>query len=269
MAFSLAFPTDLHRQTAELARDFFLKSPMVDTVLVTNSCARGQALPESDLDMAILLSPAVPSEDVQALESKWQSVLRTNPIIADFRKSHRFMQIHLDVIGGMNTPSVWDDGGGPDGFELEIGNLLAYSAAFSDPGNYFKQLQSEWLPYYNADLQRQRLDMARRACVHDLEHVPLYHKRGLHFQAFDRLYKAFQEFLQALFISKRVYPLAYNKWIRMQVEEWLGLPELYRELPRVISVGNIEGEEIVQKAESLNNLLVKWIPESMLHAYHA
>jgi predicted nucleotidyltransferase len=77
MVFSLAFPTDLHRQTAELARDFFLKSPIVDTVLVTNSCARGQGTIESDLDMAILLSPAVPSEDAQALESKWQDILHT------------------------------------------------------------------------------------------------------------------------------------------------------------------------------------------------
>jgi predicted nucleotidyltransferase len=261
MNFSLAFPTDLHRQSAEVARDFFLNSPIVDTILVTNSCARGQATPESDLDMVVLLAQDIPSEEIQALESKWQNVLHAHPVIADFYKSHRFMQIHLDVITGIYTPSIWEDGGGPDGFELELGNHLAYSAVFSEPGDHFKQLQAEWLPYYSADLQRQRLAMARRACIYDLEHLSLYHKRGLHFQAFDRLYKAFQIFLQALFISRKVYPLAYNKWIRMQVEEWLGLPELYRELPQIISVSNIEGNDLLQKAEKLNELLDYWTPE--------
>ncbi len=261
MQFSLAFPTDLHRRSAEVAREFFLTSPIVDTILVTNSCARGQATLESDLDMAILLKPSVPVEEAQDLETKWQKVLHTHPVIAEFRDSRRFMQIHLDLISGIYTPSIWDDGGGPDGFELEIGNHIAYSALFSEPGAYFKHLQTEWLPYYNTDLQHQRLDMVRHACIHDLEHVPLYHKRGLYFQAFDRLYKAFQEFLQALFISRKVYPLAYNKWVRMQVEEWLGLPELYKELLQIISVSNIEGEELLQKAKKLNSFLDQWIPE--------
>lgn len=261
MAFFLAFPTDLHRRSAEVARDFFIQSPIVDTVLITNSCARSQATPESDLDMAVLLVQDASAEERQTLESKWQNILQNHPVIADFRKSHRFMQIHLDVINGVYTPSVWDDGGGPDGFELEIGNHLAYSSAFSEPGNHFKQLQAEWLPYYNISLQSQRLEMVHQACIYDLEHVSLFHKRGLHFQAFDRLYKAFQEFLQALFISKQVYPLAYNKWIQLQVEEWLRLPELYKELPQVISVSNIESEEVILKAKKLNDLLSRWIPE--------
>ena len=261
MQFSLAFPTDLHRRSAEVAREFFLNSPIVDTILVTNSCARGQATLESDLDMAVLLTPSAPVEEAQDLEAKWQKVLHTHPVIAEFRASHRFMQIHLDLISGIYTPSVWDDGGGPDGFELEVGNHVAYSAVFSEPGAYFKHLQTEWLPYYSLDLQHHRLDMVRHACIHDLEHVPLYHKRGLYFQAFDRLYKAFLEFLQALFISRKVYPLAYNKWIRMQVEEWLGLPELYKELPQVISVSHIESMELIQKAECLTGLLYKWISD--------
>jgi hypothetical protein len=170
------------------------------------------------------------------------------------------MQIHLDLINGMYTPSIWEDGEGPDGFELEVGNHLAYSAVFSEPGSHFKNLQAEWLPYYNSGLQTQRLEMARRACEYDLDHIPLYHRRGLHFQAFDRLYKAFQEFLQALFIARKVYPLAYNKWIQMQVEEWLGLSKLYKELPQVISVSNIEGQEIIQSSEKLRRLLEHWIP---------
>ena len=55
--------------------------------------------------------------------------------------------------------------------------------------------------------------------IRNLHHIPLYIKRGLYFQSFDRLYNAYQEFLQALFISRCTYPIAYNKWIREQVEE--------------------------------------------------
>jgi hypothetical protein len=39
--------------------------------------------------------------------------------------------------------------------------------------------------------------------------------------------------LQALFVERRTYPLAYNKWIREQVTEWLTLPGLYEELPPI------------------------------------
>jgi predicted nucleotidyltransferase len=54
MTYRPIFPTILHQDTAELVRDYFLITSNVDTVLVVNSCARGQAVPESDLDFAIL-----------------------------------------------------------------------------------------------------------------------------------------------------------------------------------------------------------------------
>src|SRR5215467_13349629 len=82
--------------------------------------------------------------------------------------------------------------------------------------------------------------------------------RSLYFQAFDRLYKAFQEFLQALFVARRTYPLAYNKWIREQVADWLALPELYEELPPILSVRKIEGAELAQNADALRGLLERW-----------
>jgi hypothetical protein len=98
----------------------------------------------------------------------------------------------------------------------------------------------------------------REACARDLEAIPFYLGRGLYFQAFDRLYKAFREFLQALFVARRTYPLCYNKWIQEQVTEWLSLPELYKELPSILSVRNIESSELGEKADVLRNLLVCW-----------
>ena len=255
---SLQFPTPLHEQAAETAYHFFQPLVAVDTVLVVNSCARGQAVPESDLDMAVLVRPDTPSEEVARLETLWREELAASDVLRRYRASGQHSQLHLDIIRGQYVPETWDDGGGPDGFELEIGNQLAYGAPMREAGPYYCQLQGEWLPYYGEDLRQQRLEMVRAACAYDLEHVPFFVQRGLYFQAFDRLYKSFQEFLQALFIARRVYPLAYNKWIRMQVEEWLGMPELYRALPPVISVHNIESSELTEKANDLSALLEQW-----------
>jgi len=254
----LRFPTELHRKVSELAKDFFSAHAHVDTILVVNSCARGRAVAGSDLDLAVLITPAAASQAVQSLETMWQEFSVTHPLIRQFRNTGRFTQVHLDVFDGRMIPTVWDDGGGPDSFEVEIGNRLVYAAPLHEVGAYFRQLQSQWLPYYEEDLRLSRLAMVREACARDLEAIPFYLGRGLYFQAFDRLYKAFREFLQALFIARRTYPLCYNKWIQEQVIEWLSLPELYKELPPILSVRKIESAEVVEKADALRALLDRW-----------
>jgi hypothetical protein len=254
---AIRFPTELHREVAELAGDFFSVYSHVDTILVVNSCARGRAVPGSDLDLAVLVQPAASSQ-VQSLETLWQQFITAQPLIHRFRSTGRFAQVHLDVFDGRIVPTVWDDGGGPDYFEVEIGNRIAYAAPLHQAGTYFRELQSQWLPYYGDELQRSRLAMMREACARDLDAVPFYLGRSLYFQAFDRLYKAFQEFLQALFVARRTYPLAYNKWIREQVADWLALPKLYEELPPILSVENIESSELGEKADALRTLLERW-----------
>jgi hypothetical protein len=86
------------------------------------------------------------------------------------------------------------------------------------------------------------------ACQYDLDHIPFFIKRKLYFQAFDILCKAFQEYLQTLFIANKVYPIAYNKWIKEQIEKWLNMPDLYPKLPPVPSINDIESNEIIEKA---------------------
>jgi hypothetical protein len=49
----------------------------------------------------------------------------------------------------------------------------------------------------------------------------------------------------------------------MQVEEWLGLPELYHALPAVISV-NIESSELMDRADDLRKLLERWTVDQPL-----
>jgi hypothetical protein len=145
-----------------------------------------------------------------------------------------------------------------DNFEVEIGNRLAYAAPLHQAGAYFRELQSQWMPYYGDELQRSRLAMVREACARDLEAVPFFLNRGLYFQAFDRLYKSFHEFLQGLFVARRTCPLAYNKYIREQVADWLALPKLYEELPPILSVRNIESPELGERADALRILLERW-----------
>jgi hypothetical protein len=253
------FPTPAHQAVAEAIVDFFRDKAGVDAVLLVNSCARGMGTPESDLDLAILVDLALPDTARSQLEQDWRRDYATRPLYQHFRASGRFTGVHLDLIDAQYQPTVWDDGGGPDSFELEIGNQIAYSLPLWEGNQAFARLKAQWLPYYGEDLRLARLAMVQAACLYDLEHVPFYVNRGLFFQAFDRLYKAFQEFLQALFISRRLYPLAYNKWIRLQVAEWLGLPDLYPQLPGILSITQLESAEIAARADDLRRLVAVWL----------
>jgi hypothetical protein len=249
------FPTDLHRLSAQLAAEFFAPRPEVDTVLVTNSCARGHAVPDSDLDMQILVRDGMDDASMQVMEDQWRAFAAAHDVTRAFRQSGRNAHIHLDVTGGVFEAVPWDDGGGPDDFEIGIGNLVAHSAPLGEIGPHFAHLRSVWLPYYDDVLRLQRLAMIRDAARYDLDFIPFYVGRGLYFQAFDRLYKGYREFLQALFIARSTYPIAYNKWIHEQVAEWLNLPDLYAELPRILSISSLESDEIIGKGQRLAELI--------------
>lgn len=255
MTFKPTFPTSLHKDAAELISDYFLKIPNVDTVLVVNSCARGQAVPESDLDFAILVKPNTDPIEIKQIETSWQTYADSQPTLLKYKQSNQFAQIHLDLIDGNYTPTILEIGVASDFFEIEIGNHICYSAPMHNAGNYFNELQNKWLPYYNEELRLQRLTMTRKACEYELDHIPYFIKRTLYFQAFDTLYKAFQAYLQTLFIANKTYPIAYNKWIKEQIVKWLNKPDLYPKLSPILSITNIESNEINDKAKMLRELL--------------
>jgi|SRR5215204_417621 len=253
--FKPSFPTKLHQDTAELIRDYFSAIPGVDTVLIVNSCARGQAVPESDLDLAILVKPDITTAEIKSMERSWQIYLETQPTLTKYEQSNQFAHLHLDIIDGNYVPMSIKNGEPVDYFEIEIGNQICYSAPMENAGLYFRALQSKWLPYYNEELRLQRLQMAKDACNYDLDHIPFFIKRELYFQAFDILCKAFQEYLQALFIANKTYPIAYNKWIKEQVIKWLNKPDLYPKLSPILSISNIESNQINGKVKALRRLL--------------
>src|SRR5262245_62076898 len=92
-----SFPTKLHQSTAELVRDYFGAIPAVDTVLVVNSCARGQAVPESDLDFAILAKPDTTAIEIANIESSWKIYLEAQPTFLKYKQSNQFAHLHLDI----------------------------------------------------------------------------------------------------------------------------------------------------------------------------
>jgi hypothetical protein len=61
-----------------------------------------------------------------------------------------------------------------------------------------------------------------------------------------------------LFISRRVYPIAYDKWIREQVAEILALPDVYRQLVQLFEIHCLESREMVDKAENLRGLFQQY-----------
>jgi hypothetical protein len=123
----------------------------------------------------------------------------------------------------------------------------------------YARLQAAWRPYYAEALRQQRLQAVRAAGQHHLDHIPGYLARELYFQSFDRLYVAFGLFLQGLFIARRTYPLAYNKWLREQIVDILGLPEVYARLPGLFEIGRFESLELLDKARELHALAERYL----------
>jgi predicted nucleotidyltransferase len=253
-----AFPTSIHQQAAETIVDFFSNGSQTHAVLLVNSCARGKAVPESDLDIAILVDPASTSGDRQLLERQWQECYAARPVFRQLEQLSRFACVHLDLFDGRWVAERWDDGGGPDCFEIEIGNRVAYAVPLWERTSAFADLRAAWLPYYGEPLRQERLLMVKEACRINIARLQVSVGRSQYFHAIDRLKHAFQEFLQAVFIAHRIYPIAYNKWIREQVESWLGLPALYAELPSMLEVRQLESNELLGKAERLSRLLETW-----------
>jgi len=260
MRLQAIYPTPEHQIAADAIVEFYVSNYNIDAVLLVNSCARGKATRDSCLDIIMIAKPDPSRSQLSALESGWKGFEKSNQAIKALYKAGRYSVVHPDFINGVFVPRERDEGGGPDDFEVELGNFLAYSVPLWEGSDYLAQLKQQWLPYYDEDLRQQRLEMVRWHCLNNLHHIPLYIERGLYFQSFDRLYNAYREFLQALFIARRTYPIAYNKWIREQVEEILGMPELYAQLAHLLEIRHFESSEIAVRAKEVEKLLEKYAP---------
>lgn len=258
MNYQMQYPTIEHEIAAEEVTRFFTNNFNIDSVLLVNSCARGMATRDSCLDITILIKPDQFVEQSGRFKSEWEHFQEKSGVIRDLKAVGKYSEVHLNFTDGVFAPPERDEVGGPDYFEVSIGNLLVYAHPLWKSGHYWEDLRQEWLPFYNEPLRTERLATVKMYCLKDLDHIPLYVERNLFFQSFDRLYNAYRQFLQALFISRRTYPIAYNKWIREQVVEILGLPELYQQLTGLFEIRHFESRELIDKGKEVEELLEKF-----------
>ncbi len=255
------YPTTEHARAADAIVAFLSHESEIAAIMLTGSCARGKATPDSCLDLAVLVQPEVLSTQRPALQRRWEDVAGASTEIAALLNVGAYSHVDLDFFDGCFVPRPRGWTSGPDAFELEIGNTLVYTTPLWERSGDVTGLRERWLPYYDERLRRRRLEEVRRYCLNNLDHIPLYVDRGLYFQAFHRLYDAFREFLQALFIARRIYLIAYDKWVREQIEEILGLPELYQRLARVFEIDHFKGPVIAAKARELRLLVEQYVTE--------
>jgi hypothetical protein len=202
-----------------------------------------------------MLPPETTEERRRQLWSDWEAFDRAEPANQAVRALGEFGRVDLDIIDGAFTPDERGWTSGPSQFELEVGNYIAYSVPLFDLAGRYAALREQWLPFYSKALAQERLAETRKFCLNNLSHVHTFVERGICFQAFHRLYDAFREFIQALFIARRTYPIAYDKWIREQIVDILGLPNPYAVLAGLLAIPNIESDTVSEHARRLERLL--------------
>jgi hypothetical protein len=252
-----AFPTEAHRAAAEAVVDYFAPDFRVQAVLLACSCARGQACAQSCVDMIVLVDPTVLPQFQRKERARFDDWLTHDPAVQALARQVPWSGIDLDIISGEFTPEGHRHTTGADMYEVEIGNTLAWVRPLLLRGPRFEQLQAQYLPYYDEALRQTRLAMVKHYAANNLDHIVPYAERGLYEQAFKRLYHAFEEYLQALFIQRRIYPIAYDKWLREQVVEVLGEPVLYDELLSLIALSSLTVRRLRDRARRLRALLEK------------
>jgi hypothetical protein len=259
MLIKAQYPTLQHDQAAKKIVKHFEFNPDIEAVILSGPCAHGHAVADSCLDISVLVLPETLLNKKDELVKKWEEFHKKEKIFRVLGEHCKYSGVNLDFINGTFELKPRDWMSGPDSFELEIGNTLYYSAPILEQSEYLKILKTKWLPYYDEKLRQERLAMIRNYCYKNLEHVVIYNERRLYFQAFDRFYDGLREFLQALFISRRVYPIAYDNWIRAQIEGMLKLPELFEKLKVFFLFKKFTSSELNEKSKELKLLFDQYI----------
>ncbi len=250
------YPTPEHEDASKRIVEIFSRHKNVQSILLIGSCARGKASKDSCLDVCIIVKT---KSDIRKIETKFAKLCKKEKKFVKLSHVGKYSHIDLLVTDGIIKPAKRDWTTGPDEYEIILGNLFVYSYVLWDRKGYFKSLQKKYLPYYGEKLRIKRLKEVKKFMSNNLNHIPLYVERGLYFQAFNRLYDATHEFIQALFIKNKIYPISYHKWIKEQFVEILDEPKLYSELVNLHEVTHLESMELVKKARKLKSLSDKYL----------
>ena len=91
------FPTNRHLELANAVETYFSALPFTDTILVVNSCARGKAVPESDLDLNILVKPGTTPNVIQRMEAQWKEYIGVQ---SSFQESAHTLRLSTSLSRG-------------------------------------------------------------------------------------------------------------------------------------------------------------------------
>lgn len=58
-----------------------------------------------------------------------------------------------------------------------------------------------------------------------------------------------------LFISRKIYPVAYDKWIEDQLCNLIKLPDIYNVLVKIMEFKKFESDEHIAKAKMIEELI--------------
>lgn len=254
---SFKFPTQSHQKAFEATVEHFKKKEEVLAITLVGSILRGQGSFDADVDVDVFVENP---KYIDTLSSEFDvvgpSILKS---LKESKDTGRFFDIglHIRTLNPQPKTRSWTDG--PDEFEIELGHSFVYCKPVFKQGIAYDSVKEKFLPYYNETLRNKRLKEVEKFFLNNIEHIELYVRRGLYFQAFKRLHDACKEFLQALFISKRVYPLDYDKWIEYELVEILKIPKLYREFVSLYELQKLESDELINKGKRLQDLYKKYI----------
>lgn len=244
----LVLATPTHQRAYDLVHKLLHADERVLALTLTGSAARNEGSFDSDLDFDIFFGEGAPAAEIMA---RVEGMLSREVYAQQGQEVGQFfgIDLHAAPTGIIPQERGWTDG--PDNFELEIGNTFVYSRLVFERENYFAEAKARYMPYYEESLRQERLRQTLKFCINNIEHIEPYVNRGLHFQAFRRLYDATREFLQALFIAKRVYPIAYDKWVKKQLVEILNMPDLYQQFVALYQIRDLESNELIEKGKQL------------------
>ncbi|MBM3189053.1 MAG: hypothetical protein FJZ90_10070 [Chloroflexi bacterium] len=224
-----AYPSLEHQDAIEAIVDYFAPDSRVQAVILTGSCARGVAALQSCVDISVLVSP----DDLAAFRreerSSFERFVHGDPACIALARVVPWSAVDVEFVSGEFGPGPHGWTTGPDNYELELGNTLAWVHPLLQRGSRFEALQAAYLPFYDDAQRAERLREVLLFARNNVDHVVPYAERDLLVQALKRLHHACEEYLQALFIHRRIYPIAYDKWVRQQLVDILGEPALYEE----------------------------------------
>ena len=203
------------------------------------------------------------------LEEQWKLHYKQSCFFRAFEESGRITEVHCYTFNGNFTEDCVEWDGGPDPFEIEIGNTLVYSYPLAEFSNRFSRLTRDWLPYYAEERRLRRLKMNEGYLLDHIDRIEPYVVRDLHFQANSRLRWAFEKFLQNLFISKRVYPLCYDKWIKLQITEILVIGDLMPKLGKLFEISDFYSYDLISKGDLLLDLYKEYIRDPEMNEQNA